>query len=671
MREHVRRSAGMAAAAVVAACLLAGGLTATTATADTSTAHYGNIDESQSGSIIIHKGEQQGDSDSGTASGTAPKNFKGLVGVVFAAYPITSVDLATNSGWTTVNGWTSSPVASIADGTACDGVSYSGTTLTGTPTLTGQTLGDPIVSSATDSDGKATIDTGTGAKAYLVCEVSTTNTASSTVVDKAEPFIVTVPYPDTEGSDATNGWLYDVNVYPKNGVASISKTVTVQSSLGLGSTASFPTTVTVPAIADARQFSGFWVQDPMDSRLTDDDVSSVTVDGKALDSGYYVTSVDKTSNLVTMQFTQDGLSWLKNNAGKKVVVTFSGTVNSLGDGAIKNTAYFGSTTETAAEPPTTPMEPPTDPTNPGTTPSTPSNSVTQNWGDLVLKKIDSGDSSSALSGAKFQVFESKDPYAADCTTGDAATAANGTAIPVSGSDTFTSDSDGKADIAGLFVSDSQNDPGKGSDYRCYVVKETKAPIGYVLDSTYHGVAVKTGVTDGMDLTLTNTKEAIPGLPLTGSQATMALLAVGVLLIGGAGLMGAARRRLRRRRLAPKRSLSSSRPAACARERPAEAVTWTPTGCSNVPGPIADLGRDGGLETIGTVRTGACGPSGRAVVASGRGSSRLPPFARLFFRRLFFKVGERGDAHDDVDGDSGRTGRYRRGFGAYRAGRIRT
>lgn len=63
----------------------------------------------------------------------------------------------------------------------------------------------------------------------------------------------------------------------------------------------------------------------------------------------------------------------------------------------------------------------------------------------------------------------------------------------------------------------------------YVIVETTPPAGYVLDQTPVAVTItETGTTVTQDIT--NAKQALPGLPLTGAQGKL------LLTIAGAGLL---------------------------------------------------------------------------------------------------------------------------------------
>lgn len=524
-----RRRRGLVMVGALALGLASALGTARPASAAPSTPSFGNIDFTKTGSIIFHKHQEPAASTPASPDGSNDANITtpGVANVVFTAYPISSLNLQQQASWTTLS-TLSVPSDACTSGTG------------GTPSLSGQTLGTGLPAPATDSAGASTLGS-LPLAAYLVCETS----SPSTVVDKAQPFVVTVPFPDTASNGGTtNGWLYDVNVYPKNGVATITKSITSQTTLGLGATASFPVTTDIPAIASNASFDHYNVTDPLDSRLTNPAVASVTVGGTAVDSSYYTTSV--ANNYAWVSFTQAGLTWLKTQGGKQLVTTFTGTVSSLGNGVINNTAYLDISTDVQPNPPTNPPTPPTTP--PTTPPGTPSNKVNQNWGEVKINKVDAGNGTTGLQGATFQVYAAAAPNATTCSN---AIASGATPITVNGSTTFTSNASGTVDIAGLFVSDDVNAPINATQ-RCYVVQETQAPAGYV---TPTGSAALTAVTvvagaattvgAGNYPTVSNSKEIVPGLPLTGGQGTMlASILGGLLIAGGAG--GAAVSRKRRK-----------------------------------------------------------------------------------------------------------------------------
>ncbi|MCH4160234.1 MAG: SpaH/EbpB family LPXTG-anchored major pilin [Bifidobacterium sp.] len=499
--------------AVGLAGALAMGMTGVVANAATTAPEFGNIDTAKKGSIIIHKHEHQNGTDA-TAQPDGSSNITtpGIAGVEFTVYRIDGLDLANADSW---NG--------LSEAKAPQTVTPGTTTIS----LSSQSYGfTKVASVTTDAQGEATVSS-LPVAAYVVVETN----RPSTVVDIAQSFIVTIPFPD---HDNTKGWLYDVNVYPKNGSTTVDKTVLSQEGLGIGSVAQFPVTTRVPKIADNANYKYYIIHDDLDSRLTPSSDLSVTVDGQAVDKSFYTVTV--TGQAVDVSFTKDGLAWLKTIPNKSVVTTFKGTVTSIGNGVIPNKASLYADTEISDEPPVPPVVPPVNP--PVTPPVSPE--VHQNWGDLVISKVDADKDNAGLSGAEFEVYAAKDAYADSCT----ATATTGDPITVDGKSTFTSDANGKITVAGLFVSDSKNAPIDASQ-RCYVIKETKAPAGFVLpdgDAALTAVTVKTGQTAGVDVTVKNTKQNVPNLPMTGSTGIAVMVVVGLALILGAGALTVSRRR---------------------------------------------------------------------------------------------------------------------------------
>ena len=133
--EHSPQGRVVAALRALALSLIGVAGVATPAAA----ADYGNVDNTKTGSIIIHKHVQAGSTQSGTPDGSSSTITSAPVsGVIFTAYKLTDLDLTTALGWAGVP--SSVPV------TACD-----------TPSLAGHTLSGGAASPATDVDGKATI----------------------------------------------------------------------------------------------------------------------------------------------------------------------------------------------------------------------------------------------------------------------------------------------------------------------------------------------------------------------------------------------------------------------------------------------------------------------------------------------------------------------------------
>mgnify|MGYP000752172527 FL=1 len=511
-------------------------------------ANYGDIKTEALGSLTIHKhlnggGEPIGLPDGSPVAGGPPLGrpplrpefqpgrVEGLVqgepftvtpvlqtakgapvsGVQFTAYPIAEINLKDPAHWSKVSAL-STPGA-IPDSACADPAR---------PVLDGYSFEAGMTSPDTDASGEATINS-MPVKAYLVCETKT----PGNIVQKAKPFVVTIPHPNT--ADGQGQWLYDVHVYPKNEKIEVSKTIQDQKVNGyaVGSKVRFPVTSTLPKLDDTSHYKYFQLKDTLDARLTGPTATDVTLDGAPLDDTDYQVAVD--GQTVTVTFTKAGLAKLKDLPGKNVQVIFEGTVSEAGDGSINNTAQLISDTTYATTPPD-PSDPPVDPNDPPTT-----DTVTTNWGNLTIKKLDSHDragSKAGLKGAEFQLFKAKESYAGTCTKEKV-----GDAISVDGKTTLTTDGNGTIDIKGLFVSDSidgaDRDNKVNAVERCYVLVETKAPAGFVLpsgDDAVTPVKVTVGAETTDDVTIENTKQTVPGLPLTGANGMLILTASGAALL---------------------------------------------------------------------------------------------------------------------------------------------
>lgn len=452
---------------------------------------FGNVDQAKTGSITIHKHEQlSAAAPLVSPDGTANVSSPGVEGVEFTVFAVGGVDLGTAGGWDALQ-----TLKPAADGSCDVPAPYTKT---------------QVAKVVTDAAGAVQVGN-LPVAAYLVCETN----APAKVTDKAAPFLVSVPLPFQDG------WLYDVNVYPKNSVAGIDKTIKAQNGLGLGSKVEFPVTVDVPVLAAGKHMTKYIVTDDLDARFSPVSVGSVTMGGAAVDPSYYDVVPDSANpNLVRVVFNAAGLTWLEGQGGKKIVVDYVGVVASLGDGVIKNTAGLEANDT-----------------------KLPSPEVVTKWGDLKVQKTDSASSANPLQGAEFEVYAAVTPY--PVAPGDCSTAVpTGSAISVGGKTVFTSDAQGLVSVPGLFVSDTNTGE---QGFRCYVVKETKAPAGYITPAdpaNLTGVAVTVGQTQGFDLTVKNQQTPPVKLPLTGSAGQTMLLVAGAGLLGAAVLLMVLRRRKR-------------------------------------------------------------------------------------------------------------------------------
>ena len=481
----------------------------------TETPNYGNIKTEVKGSLAIHKHLTGGGKDIGTPTGT-PKNDEdkapAVEGVVFTAYPITDINLKDPAGWDTISNL------------ARTGVPDSACTNPAAPTLGAHTFGKGMASPATTKEGLATI-TEMPVQAYLVCETTT----PGDIVQKAKPFVVTIPHPNT-AAGADGQWIYDVNVYPKNEAIDVDKTIQAQklNGYGVGSLIKFPVSSTAPTL-DAKSFyKYFQLKDTLDERLSEVTATEVSLEGTTLQPTDY--DVVTNQQTVTVTFTAEGLKKIKAAPGKKVSAVFQGKVTKAGsNGTITNRAQVISDTVYAEQPPT-PVTPPTNPENPPT-----SDEVTSNWGDLSIKKVDThqqGQTKAGLQGAQFQLYKAKDAYANTCSNEK-----EGDPIAINGETTLTTDAQGAINVKGLFISDSidgaNRDNQKDATARCYVLVETKAPAGYVLpagDGAVTPVKIEVGAVTTDNVTIENTKQSVPGLPLTGANGMLILTASGAALL---------------------------------------------------------------------------------------------------------------------------------------------
>ena len=527
-------------------------------------ANYGDIKTEALGSLTIHKhlnggGEPIGLPDGSPVAGGPPLGrpplrpefqpgrVEGLVqgepftvtpvlqtakgapvsGVQFTAYPIAEINLKDPAHWSKVSAL-STPGA-IPDSACADPAR---------PVLDGYSFEAGMTSPDTDASGEATINS-MPVKAYLVCETKT----PGNIVQKAKPFVVTIPHPNT--ADGQGQWLYDVHVYPKNEKIEVAKTIEDQRNNGyvVGSKVRFPVSSTLPKLDDNSYYKYYQFKDTLDNRLKQVTATDVTLGETRLNEGTDYT-LGTAGQTVTVTFTQNGLNKLKGNPGQKLQAVFEGVVSEIGDGSINNTAQLISDTTYDEQPPT-PETPPADPDNPPTT-----EQVTSKWGDLTIKKVDGNDRSGdkeGLKGAEFQIYKAKDAYADTCSP-----EADGQPLTINGENTFKTGEGGTINFKALFVSDSVQDAGRDNQvdapHRCYVLVETKAPAGYVLPAdASRAITVEPGAGVTQQVVIDNVKQSVPGLPLTGANGMLILTASGAaLLMIAVGSVLVARYRERKR-----------------------------------------------------------------------------------------------------------------------------
>ncbi|SPT52922.1 Fimbrial subunit type 1 precursor [Actinomyces bovis] len=524
VRSLTRHAAvGIGAAALAAAGL---GLIPTTAAAEGSA--LGNINHDAVGSLVIHKHVSGSQDRAGTPDGKTEVKAEGVQGVVFTAFPITSLDLRTSAAWDALKGL-EVPSSACGAGSKNPALKLPG----GQDAVFGQGQDSP----ATDNLGQATIAK-LPVAAYLVCETAT----PANVVQKSLPFVATVPFPGQDGP-----WIYDVNVYPKNRLADApTKTVRV-SNHGLDNDGQLNYEVgqTIPVLDPGFSFSQFIVVDIMGEGQPYDSVTvsdvKVGEDTFARDVDYKVTVQD---GKIYVSLTKKGLTEIKQRQGKRLVVTL--VTKAIRVGEVSNSAETHVDTRPGENPPD---EPPLTPP-PGEVPQ-PAKKVFSSWGGLAATKQDK-EGGKSLAGAKFEVYNAKAAYGNTCTQ-----ETDGEALTVAGEKTFTSDADGVVRIAGLFVDKGEASKAAGAaeygesvwehdnHHRCYVLKEIEAPRGYKLPSGRDAltpVKVTPGeANNAAEIVIQNQKRPRNPLAITGLAGQL-VTAAGVGLLGLAVGLAIVRRR---------------------------------------------------------------------------------------------------------------------------------
>lgn len=485
----------------------------------TAFAEDGSINPNAETTLTIHK--QASDATTpGSPTGTPGANGTPLKDATFSVTKITNVDLSTTAGWNLIDGIT-------VPGDACD---------TGDLMLAGDVPAQfgASVSQTTNDNGIASFTLKVAA--YLVCETATPAGA----IGPAAPFVAALPFYD----DSTGDWLYNVNVYPKNVIAGqATKQILTDYAVANPGEITYLISETVPPLQNGQSFKYFIVDEPLDAALTVDNPSDdvvVTLDGTSLTEGddYVITS---TAINLSIGFTNAGLVKLGANPNTVVSVEITANLDTPDTArTIDNTARIYFKVQDSSNPPVTPpVVPgdPEDPENPVDGPGAPSQTVKSYSGNFSFEKTDAK-SGKTLKGAEFEVYPAADPFAGTC---DDEILTGASAIG-----TYTSDANGVVTIDNLFI-DSRSSVGgldPENDERCYILKETVAPMGYTTpqgDTALTPIKVGAGATVGAEVE--NTANAMPDMPLTGGAGQAALIAGGLgALLAGIGLSVLSRRR---------------------------------------------------------------------------------------------------------------------------------
>ena len=408
----------------------------------------------------------------------------------------------------------------------------------------------------TDENGQTSLDLPVGA--YIIRETKTPSTDTETYVP-AEPFIVFLPMTNKEGT----GWNTDVQVYPKNSMAKVSKTVVDEGKNTLSNEAkgkegepgylgprpaenavvNYTLDGLVPAAPEGRELKNVTLTDASNSAELQWDTTNnafiegvyVVRDGKeeAIDAANYTVNTEA----AVPTTNTEGLAAAANQAftvtvdaqkaslkpGETVRVKVKATMlkddaASMGiENSVRESFVFRNPTGAEDEPK-----------------ETPDDKVVTYVGNISVYKR--GDENKALAGAEFQIGK--------CNSGKSGL--DGDAIQ-----TGITDADGNLTFPGLHVTDYVNDA--EDTVANYCVVETKAPKGYatpkgeaatteitltretanVLNeekTAFDAAAAKNVIANGA--VVDNVKKTTPTLPATGGMGVLIIVLAGLAIIGG-------------------------------------------------------------------------------------------------------------------------------------------
>lgn len=532
--RSVRRWVTVAAAA--ASFALIGGAAASPAFAiPTAT-----IDDNEPRSLSIHKYEQplqQGAPATGADLGVLdPAVYTPIGGVEFTATQVPGFDLTTNAGWEAAAALNGDPAAAkaIIDAAVPAPFSLSRTTLPSGLALFEQSV-LPI-------------------GLYYVTENLTAAQLTSGITPSA-PFLVTLPL--TDPVDPTT-WLYDVHVYPKNNVDTITKFVEDTDTVGTNDPANGNVNDVIWTIDATIPTGGetdlYYIEDELDERLTYVGVTAAIAVADPLTpnvpagspvaltpvTDYVITAPVAPSTTVTVTLTPAGRAaiWTAKQANVNSVVQLKLTTTSDNagiDGVIPNDALLFPNQFRIDN-------------NLG---GIPSNEVETRLGNIEILKTD--DQGVPLEDAEFALFLTE----ADARAATKANLAAGNALDIpglpAGTKTVTTDSLGVATIESVRLSNFEDgewildtDPGF-DDRRSYWIVEVASPDGFQLlaepiqvfvDGDDSGTPPTTVV--AASLTVVNVPDFV--LPLTGGTGTIIFTVAGLgIILLAAGIYVARRR----------------------------------------------------------------------------------------------------------------------------------
>ncbi|RRD36672.1 hypothetical protein EII31_03690 [Leucobacter sp. OH2974_COT-288] len=365
----------------------------------------GNINPGATGSITVHKlSEPSTPGTAGTSLQSTPDaSARQLNGVEFEIKKIDGMDLTSAAGWQKLTEVTALINATDNAKKADAALAEKGHNLSAVG-------GDNNGKKVTAGDGSVTF-ANLPVGAYLVTEGD--DTGNNGIISKTDPFIVTVPFPTTDGG--TNGWNYDVHVYPKNTVSLVEKIVDESAAVKLGDTLRWYVSFTIPGQLDITSFK---FSDKIDTMTNFSGLKAAILPADtpkaqfatAFASGEAVQlpnvnktgletsgapSADSVPGSIDVTLNGAAAEKLKQHRNKKLVFEVSVTVERVtGNGQIKNA---GSGNEAWAQGEFNQNGKALVPAGEGAP-------GTSNWGTVDLKTISDLKDKAALNNATFKVY---------------------------------------------------------------------------------------------------------------------------------------------------------------------------------------------------------------------------------------------------------------------------
>lgn len=429
----------------------------------------------------------------------------------------------------------------------------------------------------TGTDGKAEFNgLGENLSLYYVEEDLANSTPKQDgktvkITKQVNPFLVTVPLPDT----TTHGWIYKLNIYPKNDVSTSKVTKKAQADPskpyidGVNTTMGWDVSIPLTAIKDGGStYTNVSFTDPINTDyLNYKEVKDLKLVDKAGTNSEDLTKDDyeieaysttgenptkvadltqegalKTVKWIRVKLTKAGLAKASAKVGGKLTATVVTSV--IAPGSIKNllnTDVDGVTTGEGDKNPCVPTKAKPcdeDPNNPH------EGGDTTNFAKLTINKIglstdDTSNDGKALKGAIFKVYAAaKDKKVADL---------EGKTVDEVNKDTsnkgLVDDADKVRTMAATDDNGVASDSffvGNGADNtKVYCAVETTAPEGFNLDNKLHCFDLTSAEANQANNTKTiNNKKSteldkiLAALPLTGARGLLILTVCGIVGLGG-------------------------------------------------------------------------------------------------------------------------------------------